>query len=750
MGVLLRTLVGDGCGDDDDGGGVVPLSSVSHVVIDEVHERDLNTDFVLTLLRTVLAENRRLRVILMSATASADLFARYFRDSLSGVEPAVLTVPGRTYPVETRWLSDCERIASARVEGWTEGPAAPDPGGGPIAEEVECDGRNGNGNALSPRARERIDNSMICRLIGSIVRDQIDGGDLERSGGSGARHPRKDGAVLVFLPGKGEIEALARVLSDDPTLGDRGPCSVLKLHSTSPRREQQAAFRCAPGGTVKVVLSTNVAETSVTIPDVSAVIDTGRVKESRYNPSSRMRELVTVWTSRASAQQRAGRSGRTGPGTCYRLYTEEFFDGIMPERTSPEISRTPLDELVMQVCLLEEHRRGYSGGKAGHGRGGSADAGGPVGTNPVKFLLGAPEPPPTRSLLHSCKHLVEVGALSLVSKDPELLFRLTPLGYHLSHLPMDAKVGKVLIVGCILNCVQPALTIAAALSSTKPCFLQRVSADAARLQKRLAEEGFGGPNWRGGTVKGDLAGTIAAYDAWARRPNERERREFAFRNALDHAALNEMYGLRSQFREAMIDAGFLGGQSGQNAADDDALLTSCCLVAGLCNNAATLMRPRPGRGNLRGGRLITKDGDICQPSSNSFQAERVRNAAEIGKDAYAVFHTKHRTIGANSQGTGPGSASRIFLSEVNFVSRFALLLFGGELEVRDNALIVDGWLKFKVGENGKSNSVVLIQELRKELDNVMLRHILASEEDESLEEECRRVMDVVRKLLAEE
>ena len=202
---------------------------------------------------------------------------------------------------------------------------------------------------ISPQATARIDYEFVCKLIVAIVRKQRTEGHLDASARS--RAPRKDGAVLVFCPGKGEISALSRVLLEHPVVGDRSVCNVLKLHSTVSSADQRLVFRQASAGIVKIVLATNVAETSITISDVSSVIDTGRVKESRFNASSRIRELVTVWTSKASATQRAGRSGRTGPGVCWRLYSKEFFNDKMPARTSPEIMRTPLDELVLQCCL---------------------------------------------------------------------------------------------------------------------------------------------------------------------------------------------------------------------------------------------------------------------------------------------------------------------------------------------------------------------------------------------------------------
>lgn len=176
---------------------------------------------------------------------------------------------------------------------------------------------------------------------------------------------------MVFLPGKGEIESLARALYKDSALGKTSKCLIRKLHSTLSPSEQWRAFQPVKNGIVKIVLSTNVAETSITIPDVTFVIDSGRAKEMRFNASTRINELVTVWISQASAKQREGRAGRTRSGVCYKLYSEEYCRGSMPRQTCPEIMRTPLEELVLQICLFEEQRS-------------------PKGVSPLLFLGNAP------------------------------------------------------------------------------------------------------------------------------------------------------------------------------------------------------------------------------------------------------------------------------------------------------------------------------------------------------------------------
>ena len=258
VGILLRMLVCPQEEADEDGtNDNVPLSNLSHVVIDEVHERDVNTDFVLTLLRALLRRNRHIRIILMSATASASLFVNYFVGHLEKA-PVVIDIPGRSFPVNIKWLSDCENFASSRIQFYNDD----------IEEKNNVPSRvqsgDSDGVVLSPRATDKIDNQFIRKLICAIVREE-----QQRTTGKQSTAPsgkRTDGAILVFLPGKGEIEALGKVLIDDSTLGHQDVCKILKLHSTIPRGGQQVVFQPALEGTVKIVLATNIAETSITIP----------------------------------------------------------------------------------------------------------------------------------------------------------------------------------------------------------------------------------------------------------------------------------------------------------------------------------------------------------------------------------------------------------------------------------------------------------------------------------------------------
>ena len=267
VGILLRMLVSQsqssGATDDiDSSRSSFSIQNISHLIIDEVHERDVNTDFTLTLLKGMMLSKSstssnlsHLKLILMSATASSDLFVNYFTGSQSK-PPAVLEIPGRTFPVDIKWLPECQDFAGATM--WRPNSNNGNEGAAKNQKNEDTDART----ALSPRARDKIDDKFIRALIVKIVQKQKAEGQLKKNGNA----YRKTGAILVFLPGRGEIESLASCLYDKNTIvGNQEICNILKLHSAIAKNEQQKVFRPALEGTVKIVLATNIAETSVTI-----------------------------------------------------------------------------------------------------------------------------------------------------------------------------------------------------------------------------------------------------------------------------------------------------------------------------------------------------------------------------------------------------------------------------------------------------------------------------------------------------
>lgn len=272
--------------------------------------------------------------------------------------------------------------------------------------------------------------------------------------------------------------------------------------------------------------------------DVTHVIDTGLMKEHRYDPSSGLSALKEVFVSRSSAQQRAGRAGRVRAGTCWRLYSQAFFDSPqVAVDPLPEIQRIALEEVVLQVLL-----RGLGA--------------------PKDFLSQCLQPPSTMQLHDAIACLIEIKAVL-----PQASLPLTALGYHLARMPMDVRLAKTLIYACLLECVEPVLTITAALSGKSPFSAPIDQRDRARAsQSRLLTSAPLAPS--------DHMALVSAYDLW-HNTLINDGREAAFaicqQYFLSSTVLMEMKALREHYRQYLIAAGFLQGRSGQTGREPEAV-----------------------------------------------------------------------------------------------------------------------------------------------------------------------------------
>jgi len=316
---------------------------------------------------------------------------------------------------------------------------------------------------------DEVDLDLTAALLHWIVATRAE--EVKReSGGVGP-----DGAVLVFLPGWHEISQLRDMLDLDPRFGK--DVLVLPLHSMVPPAEQKRVFKRPPAGVKKIVLATNIAETAVTIDDVVFVVDSGRLKEKSYDPHTGVSTLQATWISRASAQQRRGRAGRVRPGECYRLYSSARMASFADFQL-PEMQRSPLEELCLQVRMLAE------ASSLGGDRGGAAAAVGTGEGSTAAFLALAPEPPVPRAIKHAVTLLQNIGAL----KEDE---SLTRLGRHLGEMPVHPRVGKMLLYATLLGVLDPVLTVACAAAYRSPFV---VSTDGGReagesRQARLLRRG---------------------------------------------------------------------------------------------------------------------------------------------------------------------------------------------------------------------------------------------------------------------
>ena len=412
------------------------LDGVKFLIIDEIHERDINSDFLLILVRELLEKRNDLRIILMSATLQSEIFSLFF-----GGAP-VINVEGYAHPVREVFLDDLLPVAKQQN---LNSPLFKDLAT-QIARMEEEEVQWGKFNVDAVQKEKYGFKEATFELDVQAIQFAIE---------YVAKHvDTTNSSILVFLPGWEDIVRCKEIIERNAKY------HIIPLHSSVSSEEQLSCFKPAPEGKMKIILSTNIAESGVTIDDISAVIDVGLAKEKSFvlrrsrtavgrNTMGTMSQLVTVFASRANCVQRRGRAGRTRPGMCVRLYSRRHFDTVHEFQT-PEMLRQPLDALCLQILAL-----------------GLGD--------PLQFLQKALEPPSIDSIDGALGRLRDLGAVSKGGK-------LSSLGWRLSKLPVAPRIGKMIIMGAILRCLDSILTIAAC-TDTDVFLSGREHRDAVRLHR---------------------------------------------------------------------------------------------------------------------------------------------------------------------------------------------------------------------------------------------------------------------------
>ena len=433
------------------------LSGYNVIVLDEVHERHLHGDFLLGAIRCLMQKRPELKVILMSATININLFKNYFEG-----DAPVIQVPGRLYPIKLQY------------------------------HPIPAIEQSSKTDKLNPAPYVRV-----LQLIDS-------------------KYPESErGDVLIFLSGIKEITTVADACREYAEKNNKW--IILLLHSTLSLTDQDKVFDYAPEGVRKCIVSTNIAETSVTIDGVRFVVDSGKHKEMQFDPICKIRRLKECWCSQASAEQRKGRAGRTGPGVCFRLFDAKEFEAMDPYST-PEIHRVPLDDTVLQMISM-----------------GLPDA------RKFPFV----EPPSPESIENSIIALKEVGAM----KEDE---SLTIIGKTLANLPVDVNIGKMLIIGTLFHQVDSVLSLAAALSVQSP-FTNNAYKDEDCIAARKDMD----------SNHGDPITLLNAYREWLEiKVDDRENsKRWCKKRGLEEQRFYEMTKLREQFKELLKHSSLLKDKS---------------------------------------------------------------------------------------------------------------------------------------------------------------------------------------------
>lgn len=715
-GILLRRLLSD-----------PSLSGTTHVVLDEVHERTIESDLLLLLLRNMLVTgmNPEIKIVMMSATADAELFAGYFETKImkQGSKTAVIAIPGFTYPVQDLFLEDVlestgfvvgksSKWALKNSNNSNKSSSGGDKGGG--------DGDNKKSDAAANTSSLSIDNHYSDQTRKSLVNideslvnyeliEQLVAYILKSNTHQG-------GSLLIFAPGADEISKICRILSTSTKLQQSSASSlrILPLHGGLPPTQQSRVFDRPPPNVIKIVVSTNVAETSITIDDATVVIDTGRVKEMRFDSQRGIARLQEAWVSQASAQQRRGRAGRVRPGVCFRLFSKKKTWGKnMSKDSPPEVLRAPLHGLVLNI-------KGILGGDV----------------DVAAVLAEMITPPPNVDQAQQALSLI--GALQPAPK-----YTLTPLGAHLAKMPTDAKIGKMLIFGAILGCLDPILTIAAAQGFGRPVFWsppdQRAEADEAK-QKLLANVA---------RSKSDHLAIVEVYNAWKTEIAKFGRRagaEFCGKNYLSDQAMDSIDAGRRQLIDILIDMGFvppsyhhhssIGDKSSSHIDNysSNYRVVKAALCAGLYPQLLRVEAPTAKYQKTLGGAF---EIDTDPSKMKFFDRERGRVFLHPASSNFSCGKFESGWL-VYSEIVETG---KVYVRETSMVPVYSVLLFGGDISVhhQEGLVKVDGWATFKA----PARIAVLVRELRAEVATLLAQKI----SNPGLDLSRSRVVDAMHHLL---
>ncbi|KAF2310897.1 hypothetical protein GH714_018247 [Hevea brasiliensis] len=584
-GILLRRLLVDR-----------NLKGITHVIVDEIHERGMNEDFLLIVIKDLLPRRPELRLILMSATLDAELFSSYFGGArILRIPEALRAADFKEYGSQTRESLSC----------WNP----------------DCIGFN-----------------LIEYLLCNICENE------------------RPGAVLVFMTGWDDISSLKDKLLSHPILGDPSQVLLLACHGSMASSEQRLIFDEPKDGVRKIVLATNITETSITINDVVFVLDCGKAKETSYDALNNTPCLLPSWISKVSAQQRRGRAGRVQPGECYHLYPRCVYEAFA-EYQLPEILRTPLQSLCLQIKSLK--LRSIS-----------------------EFLSRALQSPELLAVQNAIEYLKIIGALDENEN-------LTVLGRYLTMLPMEPKLGKMLVLGAIFNCLDPILTVVAGLSVRDPFLTPMDKKDLAEAAKSQFSRDYS-----------DHLALVRAYEGWKDAERDFAGYDYCWKNFLSVQSMKAIDSLRKEFFTLLKDAGLVDSNTTIcNAWSHEEHLIRSVICYGLYPGLSSVVH------NEKSFSLKTMEDGQVLLYSNSVNARESKIPYP-----WLVFNEKIKV-------------NAVFLRDSTAVSDSVLLLFGGSMSKGDidgHLKMLGGYLEFFM----KPAIAEMYQTLRRELDELIQTKLL--------------------------
>ncbi|KAH8602292.1 P-loop containing nucleoside triphosphate hydrolase protein [Bisporella sp. PMI_857] len=643
------------------------LDQISHLIIDEVHERDMTIDFTLTILKKAIADRLQRglkvpRVTLMSATLDTELFSNYFTNPGTHgktVPAPILSVPGRTFPVTERYLED---ILVDLKTGYNHTQLRT-MNGDTLSLDFISDEKNispsvsSNGeihdedrDIIDWKTKQRVDDDSVGIPIGvpyGLVATTI-------------AHIIKttcDGAILAFFPGLAEMQKVEEIMRK-PVLGidfaDSSKYRFYLLHS-SIADSQKSVFEPVPDGVRKIILSTNIGETSITIPEVRHVVDTGQVRELQYNQKTRISKLQNTWISKSNAKQRAGRAGRVQNGYYFAMYSKARHRS-MRAIGLPELLRADLQTICLNIKSTFKN------------------------VDIAEFLASAIERPEPEAVAEAIKSLQQLDALT-TGQD------LTALGKLLASLPFHPDLGKMVVLGVLFKCLDPILVISA---EERSLFIMAPERKAESLD---IKQQFGA---------GTKSDHISKYNAFCEvrehysANREQAAREVAYNYNIHFGAWKTIYNAAAQTEEILKDAGLipksftrhafrgqeLFGGTDLNQNSNKPHIVRAILMAGLSQNLALWTRTTD-RSNTTMWR--TEGYENVMLPRTSIMTNELRNVSSQEPPLVTYSSLVESTDGKS-----------MFLRDASVISPLAVCLFGKNVsdELESSLVDVNGWMWF--------------------------------------------------------
>ncbi|XP_072756559.1 probable ATP-dependent RNA helicase spindle-E isoform X2 [Anoplolepis gracilipes] len=464
----------------------------THIILDEIHERDQDLDFLLLIVKKLLQTNSgQVKIILMSATFNAIRFAGYFSTRVGNklVPAPIIKIPEkRNFKICIYYLDEIENLGTIPEVSFAE-----------------------------PKIGQNMIN--FCSLIINAL-DQIDVNDNEEDSDLLQRH-----TVLIFLPGIYEIEEMYNYLSS--VYHAKKLWDLIILHSLISSDEQQQVFHKPPEGYRRIILSTNVAESSITVPDIKYVIDFCLVKLLEVDPTTQYQSLKLHWASKTNCMQRAGRAGRVMNGRVYRLVPKAFYDNMLNNESTPEILRAPLANIIIRAKILDF-------------------------AEPRALLSLSLDPPSLTNLAATILTLKEIGAL--VNEDSHFQpfdGKLTDLGRIMALLPLDIRITKLIMLGHVFGVLRDAIILGASMA-VKDVFNMQFHSDVSSYATRR--------KWAYDSDS-DCIATLNVYKMWQnekanrRLTTYRAERQWAQRNGVELKTLCELDALVNEIVQRLLKFG---------------------------------------------------------------------------------------------------------------------------------------------------------------------------------------------------